>query len=80
MVIGMISFNSARELGIRDPLRPARGCVIPLEHVLVARPDERLTRSSARLGNDPAALVMRDGRLVGAISGLRLYRWAARAG
>jgi Zn-dependent protease len=79
-VIGMISFNSARELGGRDPLRPARDAVIPLEHVLVAHPDERLDEVSARLGNDRAALVLRDGQLVGAISGSGVYRWAARAG
>jgi Zn-dependent protease len=79
-VIGMISFNSARDLGIRDPLRPAKDALIPLEHVLVARPDERLDEVSARLGNDRAALVLRDGRLVGAITGSGLYRWAARAG
>ena len=80
IVIGMISFNSARELGTRDPLRPARDALIPLEHVLVARPEERLDEVSARLGTDRAALVLRDGRLVGAISGSGLYRWAARAG
>ena len=80
LVIGMISFNSARELGGRDPLRPARDAVIPLEHVLVAHPDERLDEVSARLGTDRAALVLRDGQLVGAISGSGVYRWAARAG
>ena len=79
-VIGMISFNSARELGGRDPLRPARDAVIPLEHVLVAHPDERLDEVSARLGTDRAALVLRDGQLVGAISGSGVYRWAASAG
>jgi CBS domain-containing protein len=79
-VIGMISFNSARDLGGRDPLRPARDAVIPLEHVLVANPDERLDEVSARLGNDRAALVLRDGQLVGAISGSGVYRWAAQAG
>ena len=79
-VIGMISFNSARDLGGRDPLRPARDAVIPLEHVLVAHPDERLDEVSARLGTDRAALVLRDGQLVGAISGSGVYRWAARAG
>ena len=79
-VIGMISFNSARDLGGRDPLRPARDAVIPLEHVLVAHPDERLDEVSARLGNDRAALVLRDGQLVGAISGSGVYRWAAQAG
>lgn len=78
-VIGMISFASARELGASDPLRPARDAVIPLEHVLVAHPDERLDEVSARLGSERAALVLRDGQLVGAISGSGLYRWAARA-
>ncbi|HJS25982.1 MAG TPA: site-2 protease family protein [Actinomycetota bacterium] len=78
-VIGMISFNSARELGGRDPLRPARDAVIPLEHVLVAGPDEPLDEVSARLGSERAALVLREGRLVGAITGGGVYRWAARA-
>jgi Zn-dependent protease len=78
-VIGMISFGSARELGMRDPLRSARDAVIPLEHVLIAHPDERLDEVSARLGTDRAALVLRDGQLVGAISGSGVYRWAARA-
>ena len=78
-VIGMISFNSARELGSRDPLRPARDAVIPLEHVLVARPDETLDEISERLGNERAALVLQDGALVGAITGAGVYRWAARA-
>jgi Zn-dependent protease len=78
-VIGMISFNSARDLGGRDPLRPARDAVIPLEHVLVAGPDEPLDEVSARLGSERAALVLRDGQLVGAITGGGVYRWAARA-
>jgi len=78
-VIGMISFNSARDLGRRDPLRPAKDAIIPLQHVLMAHPDERLDEVSARLGTDRAALVLRDGRLVGAISGSGVYRWAARA-
>jgi CBS domain-containing protein len=78
-VIGMISFSSARELGARDPLRPARDAVIPLEHVLVASPDESLAEVAARLGTERAALVLRGRQLVGSISGSGLYRWAARA-
>ena len=78
-VIGMISFDSARELGARDPLRPARDAVIPLEHVLIASPDERLDQVAARLGTERAALVLRGRQLVGSISGSGLYRWAARA-
>jgi Zn-dependent protease len=78
-VIGMISFDSARELGGRDPLRPARDALIPLEQVLVARPEERLDQVSERLGAEGAALVLHDGALVGAITGTGLYRWAARS-
>jgi Zn-dependent protease len=78
-VIGMISFKSARELGARDPLRPARDARIPLEQVLVARPEEPLDQVSDRLGSEGAALVLHDGTLVGAITGTGVYRWAARS-
>jgi predicted transcriptional regulator len=53
--------------------------VIPLEHVLTAEPDEPLDQVSARLGSERAALVLRDGQLVGSITGGGVYRWAARA-
>jgi len=76
-VIGMISFSSAAELGGRDPLRPAREALIPLERVLVAHPDEPLDEMSQRLGTQRVALVLRDGRLVGAITGGGVARWAA---
>ncbi len=78
-VIGMISFSSARELGARDPLRTAREAVIPLERVFVVDPDEPLDRVSDRLGGQRVALVLRDGRLVGAITGSAVSRWAAQA-
>jgi Zn-dependent protease len=76
-VIGMVSFNSARELGSQDPLRPVRDALIPLENVLTAHPDETLDQVSARLGTGRAALVLRDGELVGAITGSGLARWAS---
>jgi Zn-dependent protease len=79
-VIGMISFASAREIGSRDPLRPAREAVIPLDRVLVARPDESLDRVASRLGAQRAAIVLRDGVLVGAITGSGIYRWAGIRG
>jgi predicted transcriptional regulator len=78
-VIGMISFTSARDLGASDPLRPARDALIPLEHVLVARPEEHLDEVSERLGSERAALVLHEGILVGAITGDGVLRWAARA-
>jgi Zn-dependent protease len=76
-VIGMVSFNSAREIGVRDPLRPVREAIIPLAQVILAHPDERLDEVSARIGPGRAALVLREGELVGSISGSGLYRWAA---
>ena len=76
-VIGMVSFGSAREVGMHDPLRPARDAVIPLENVLTTSPDEPLDHVAARLGAGQAALVLRDGALVGAITGGGLARWAA---
>ncbi len=75
-VIGMLSFSSSRELGMRDPLRPARDAVIPMSEVLTAAPDEPLDEVSERLGTARAALVLRDGVLVGSITGRGVYRWA----
>jgi predicted transcriptional regulator len=79
-VLGLISFGSARDLGARDPLRPAREALIPLDRVLVTHPDESLDRVSQRLGASRAALVLRDGALVGAISGSSVHEWAATSG
>ncbi len=75
-VIGMVSFSSARELGGQDPLRPVRDAVIPLAEVILAHPDDALDEVSARLGTGHAALVLREGELVGAITGSSVYRWA----
>jgi CBS domain-containing protein len=75
-VIGMVSFSSAREVGMFDPLRPVRDAVIPLEHVLIAHPEERLDAVATRLGTGRSALVLRDGELLGAITGAGVLRWA----
>ncbi|MEX2202891.1 MAG: hypothetical protein WD965_02265, partial [Actinomycetota bacterium] len=57
-------------------LRPVRDALIPLDQVLVASPDEHLDDLSERLGSGKAALVMRDGELVGSISEHGLHRFA----
>lgn len=77
-VVGVVSFGSARPVGMRDPLRPVREALIPLSDVLTAREDEPLDRAVSRLGAGHAALVLREGRLVGTISGRSVGRWAAR--
>lgn len=74
-VIGMVSFGSAREIGIQDPLRPVRDALIPLEDVVLATPEEPLDRVSERLGSGRAALVLRDGELAGAITPGAIARW-----
>lgn len=79
-VLGVISFASARELGARDPLRRARDAVVPLERLVLARPDESLDAVLTRLGSTGAALVLRDGLLVGGITGASVSRWAAAHG
>ncbi len=75
-VIGMVSFSSAREIGAEDPLRPVRDAVIPLSQVILAHPDDPLEEVSAKLGTGRAALVLREGQLVGAITGTAVIRYA----
>jgi len=75
--IGMLTFDSAREVGMRDPLRPVKDAVIPLSDVHTVDVSDPLDQVATRLGRGSAALVLRDGQLVGAISGGSLARWAA---
>lgn len=77
-VVGVVNFESARRVGMRDPLRPVLDALIPLSDVLTAHEEEPLDRAILRLGPGRAALVLRDGRLVGAITGRSVGRWAAR--
>jgi Zn-dependent protease len=77
-VIGMISMSSARQIGQHDPLRPARDALIPMSQVAAVQMDEPLDEAAARLGPRRAALVLRDGQLVGAITGEAVARWASR--
>ena len=76
-VIGMLTFGSARDVGMVEPLRPVRDAVIPLSQVLTVEVSEPLEEAVARLGAARSALVLDDGRLVGAITGGSVARWAA---
>jgi Zn-dependent protease/predicted transcriptional regulator len=78
-LIGMLSFHSAREVGMSDPLRRVRDAVVPLSQVLTAEAEEPLDQLAARLGAEGTALVLRDGQLVGIVSGSSLLRWAKSA-
>ena len=79
-VIGMLTFGSARDVGVVDPLRPVRDAVIPLSQVLTVDVSEPLEQAVARLGAGRSALVLDDGRLIGAITGSAMARWAAGRG
>jgi Zn-dependent protease len=76
-VLGMLTFDSARRIGRDEPTRPARDAVIPIEDLLVVAPGDRLDVVAERVGPGRAALVLRDGHLVGAIGGHDIGRWAA---
>lgn len=75
-VIGLVTFASARSIGMHDPMRPVRDALVPLEEIVTVREDEALDEVAGRLGSGRTALVLRDGRLVGTISGPSLVRWA----
>ena len=79
-VIGGLSFASARRIGRRDPMRPVRDAVIPLKDVNVFQETERLDRVAEVVGGGDSALVLRDGRLVGAVTPHGLGRWLRTAG
>ena len=54
-VIGSVSMRSARRLGGRDPLRPVREALIPLNQTTVLERDETLDGAFEWLGNTRAA-------------------------
>jgi Zn-dependent protease/predicted transcriptional regulator len=80
LVIGMISFASARDLGSVDPLRPAREAMIPLGDVVTLSVDDPIEQVISRVGTERAALVLDQGRLVGAVTPSSVYRFASRRG
>lgn len=80
-VIGMVSFSSARQVGMDDPLRPVRDALIPLEQVLTVQASDPLDQVGAALGSGRMALVLRDGTPAGAIGSGDIANWArARSG
>ncbi len=76
-VIGSVSMRSARRVGGRDPLRPVRDALIPLNQTTVLDPDETLDGAFEWLGGD-TGLVVRDGILVGALTPRDVEHWYRR--
>ena len=73
-VLGVLTFESAAAVGREDPMRPVRDAMVPLSGVTTVQPDEGLDEVADRLAGR-AALVLDDGRLVGAITPEDLSRW-----
>jgi CBS domain-containing protein len=78
-VVGVVSFASARKVGARDPLRPVRDGMTPLDEVPILSPDDGLDVAFERL-RGRTGLVLRDGELVGSISAADIGRWYERRG
>jgi Zn-dependent protease len=76
-VIGTVSIESARRVGGRDPTRPVRDGVRPLNQTPVVAPDETLDDALEWLGGRDG-LVLRDGVLVGALGPGDVERWYRR--
>jgi Zn-dependent protease len=76
-VIGSISMRSARRVGARDPLRPVRDALIPMNQTTVLDPDETLDGAFEWLGGAPG-LVVKDGVLVGALHPRDVENWYRR--
>ncbi|MGZ8618842.1 MAG: CBS domain-containing protein [Actinomycetota bacterium] len=76
-VAGTISLAGARRVGGRDPLRPVREAMVPLDQFPTVGPDEPLDDALEWLGGRES-LVLRDGVLVGAIAPADIERWYRR--
>jgi CBS domain-containing protein len=76
-VMGSVSMRSARRVGARDPLRPVRDALIPLNQTTVLGPDETLDGAFEWLGGE-TGLVVDDGVLVGALAPGDVENWYRR--
>jgi Zn-dependent protease len=76
-VIGLLTFDSASEVGQVDPFRPAREAMVPLDQVAAVPPTMPLSDAIQRLGPTGAALVLHGRTLQGAITAADIERWAA---
>jgi Zn-dependent protease len=76
-VIGTVSLTSARRVGARDPMRPVRDAVRPLNQTITFAPDDALEDAVEWLqGRD--AMVLRDGVLVGYLGPPDVELWFRR--
>ena len=76
-VVGLLTFDSASRVGQVNPFAPAREAMVPMEEVSTVAADAPLQEAVQRIGGNGAALVLRDGQLVGALTAGDVNRWAA---
>lgn len=74
IVIGTVSMRSARRVGGRNPMRPVRDALIPLDQTTTLDPDETLDGAFEWLDGEEG-LVLKDGVLVGALGPHDVERW-----
>jgi Zn-dependent protease/CBS domain-containing protein len=75
-LVGLMTFDAASRVGQVNPFAPAREAMIPLQEVTTVAADSPLQEALQRLGGNGAALVLRDGALVGALTAGDVNRWA----
>jgi Zn-dependent protease/predicted transcriptional regulator len=76
-VVGILTMESAGQVGQNDPLRPVRDAMVPLPEIMTVRADQRLDATIQELSGRAALVVSEDGRLVGSIRPVDVNRWLA---
>jgi CBS domain-containing protein len=74
-VVGLLTFDAAGRIGRDDPLRPVRDAMLSLGTVVTVGAGDPLDLVLDRLGDAGEAMVLSDGRLVGAIGPEDVDRW-----
>lgn len=73
-VVGTVSLQGARRIGGRDPLRPVRDAMTPINQTPTLAPTDTLDDAFEWLSGREA-LVLRDGALVGTLAPVDIERW-----
>jgi len=75
-VVGVLTYEAARRVGMRDPLRPVRDAMLPLNDTVTIGSEEPLDAAMDRLAGGTSLLVMQNGVVAGRLSAGTVSRWA----
>jgi Zn-dependent protease len=78
-IVGTVSLRTARRIGAKDPLRPVRDAMVPIERAITLPSDLDLADALERLAGYEA-MVLERGALVGTLGPADIQRWFARGG